>query len=77
MFTTCTRDRRNLLIRPLRVQSPAALTAIEALNFLMTGKIRTTDTDFDPLYCNMVEAGETAGILDTILQRLASYIERT
>jgi type IV pilus assembly protein PilC len=31
---------------------------------------------FDPLYSNMVEAGETGGILDTILQRLASYIEK-
>jgi type IV pilus assembly protein PilC len=31
---------------------------------------------FDPLYYNMVEAGETGGILDTILQRLAAYIEK-
>jgi len=31
---------------------------------------------FDPLYSNMVEAGETGGILDTILQRLAAYIEK-
>ncbi|MGC1202854.1 MAG: type II secretion system F family protein, partial [Candidatus Acidiferrales bacterium] len=31
---------------------------------------------FDPLYYNMVEAGETGGILDTILQRLSSYIEK-
>jgi type IV pilus assembly protein PilC len=31
---------------------------------------------FDPLYCNMVEAGETGGILDTILQRLSGYIEK-
>src|SRR5258708_5630944 len=29
---------------------------------------------FDPLYSNMVEAGETGGILDTILQRLSSSI---
>jgi type IV pilus assembly protein PilC len=34
------------------------------------------DKVFDPLYYNMVEAGETGGILDTILQRLASYIEK-
>src|SRR5690348_3777882 len=27
---------------------------------------------FDPLYYNMVEAGETGGIMDTILQRLSS-----
>src|SRR5271169_2503976 len=31
---------------------------------------------FDPLYYNMVEAGETGGILDTILQRLSLYIEK-
>jgi type IV pilus assembly protein PilC len=31
---------------------------------------------FDDLYANMVEAGETGGILDTILQRLSAYIEK-
>lgn len=31
---------------------------------------------FDDLYTNMVEAGETGGILDGILQRLSSYIEK-
>jgi type IV pilus assembly protein PilC len=31
---------------------------------------------FDDLYANMVEAGETGGILDTILQRLSTYIEK-
>src|ERR1700675_85776 len=31
---------------------------------------------FDALYVNMVEAGETGGILDTILQRLSLYIEK-
>ena len=31
---------------------------------------------FDPLYVNLVEAGETGGILDTILQRLSLYIEK-
>jgi type IV pilus assembly protein PilC len=31
---------------------------------------------FDPLFSNMVEAGETGGILDTILQRLSTYIEK-
>ncbi len=31
---------------------------------------------FDPLYYNMVDAGETGGILDTILQRLSTYIEK-
>ena len=32
---------------------------------------------FDNLYVNMVAAGEAGGILDTILQRLANYIEKT
>lgn len=31
---------------------------------------------FDRLYCNLVQAGEEAGILDTILNRLSSYIEK-
>ena len=31
---------------------------------------------FDDLYTNMVAAGETGGILDTIFQRLSVYIER-
>ena len=31
---------------------------------------------FDPLYTNMVAAGEMGGILDTILKRLATYIEK-
>jgi type IV pilus assembly protein PilC len=31
---------------------------------------------FDPLYTNMIAAGEAGGILDTILQRLAQYIEK-
>lgn len=31
---------------------------------------------FDELYVNMVAAGETGGILDTILNRLAAYMEK-
>ena len=31
---------------------------------------------FDDLYVNLVAAGEVGGILDTILQRLAAYIEK-
>ena len=31
---------------------------------------------FDDLTTNMIEAGETGGILDTILQRLSAYVEK-
>ena len=31
---------------------------------------------FDELYVNLVQAGEIGGILDTILNRLAVYIEK-
>jgi type IV pilus assembly protein PilC len=32
---------------------------------------------FDELYANMVQAGELGGILDTVLQNLADYIEKS
>lgn len=32
---------------------------------------------FDALYCNLVEAGEAGGILETLLTRLAHYQEKT
>lgn len=31
---------------------------------------------FDHLYCNIIEAGETAGILENLLDRLATYMEK-
>ncbi|MCO4792691.1 MAG: type II secretion system F family protein [Bacteriovoracaceae bacterium] len=31
---------------------------------------------FSPLYCNLVKAGESAGILDTILTKLAEHMEK-
>lgn len=32
---------------------------------------------FDPLFCNLVEAGEQGGILDTLLDKIATYKEKT
>jgi len=42
----------------------------------LSASMRQYDKVFDTLYVNLVEAGETGGILDTILQRLSSYIEK-
>jgi type IV pilus assembly protein PilC len=42
----------------------------------LSAAMRAHPKVFDALYVNMVEAGETGGILDTILQRLSTYIEK-
>ena len=42
----------------------------------LSAAMRQYEKVFDALYVNLVEAGETGGILDTILQRLSSYIEK-
>jgi type IV pilus assembly protein PilC len=39
--------------------------------------LRKHPSVFNELYCNLVTAGETGGILDTILNRLAAYIEKS
>jgi type IV pilus assembly protein PilC len=42
----------------------------------LSASLKQYEKVFDPLYSNMVDAGETGGILDTILQRLSTYIEK-
>jgi type IV pilus assembly protein PilC len=43
----------------------------------LSDALRKFPQHFDSLYCNLVAAGETAGILDIILKRLAEYIEKS
>jgi type IV pilus assembly protein PilC len=42
----------------------------------LANAMRQYPTIFDDLTTNMIEAGETGGILDIILQRLATYVEK-
>jgi type IV pilus assembly protein PilC len=42
----------------------------------LSNAMRAYPKIFDDLTTNMIEAGEAGGILDTILQRLASYVEK-
>jgi type IV pilus assembly protein PilC len=43
----------------------------------LSGAFRKFPMYFDNLYCNLVEAGEAAGILEQLLDRLATYMEKT
>ena len=42
----------------------------------LNGAFKKYPLYFDPLFCNLVEAGEQAGILETLLDRLATYKEK-
>jgi type IV pilus assembly protein PilC len=42
----------------------------------LTAAFRKYPLYFDPLFCNLVQAGEQAGILDSLLDRLATYKEK-
>jgi len=56
------------IIRQIKEEVESGSTFTDALR--KHGKL------FDDLYVNMVAAGEVAGILDTILHRLAGYLEK-
>ena len=43
----------------------------------LSAAFRKYPMHFNALYCNLVEAGEAAGILESLLDRLAVYMEKT
>ncbi|GMR20921.1 MAG: type II secretion system F family protein [Gammaproteobacteria bacterium] len=42
----------------------------------LTAALSKHPLQFDPLYCNLIQAGEAAGILDSILDKVATYKEK-
>ena len=49
---------------------------VEAGNSLVEA-LKKHPLHFNSLYCNLIEAGEHAGILEAILHKLATYLEKT
>ncbi|MBT8430386.1 MAG: type II secretion system F family protein [Gammaproteobacteria bacterium] len=43
----------------------------------LTASLRKHPLYFDDLFCNLVEAGEAAGVLETLLHKIATYKEKT
>ena len=43
----------------------------------LAGALRRRPRYFDELYCNLIDAGELAGTLDTLLERVATYKEQS
>jgi len=43
----------------------------------LTAALRKHPLYFDDLFCNLVEAGEQAGVLETLLDKIATYKEKT
>ncbi len=43
----------------------------------MAAAFRRHPRYFDTLYCNLIDAGEQGGILDSLLERLSLYMEKT
>lgn len=43
----------------------------------LAGALRKHPLQFDDLFCNLVDAGEAAGVLDDLLDKIATYKEKT
>jgi type IV pilus assembly protein PilC len=70
----------NILAEQSDSKNLRAVTSTVARNVeqgsTLAESLRKHPRTFDDLFTNMVEVGETGGILDIVLQRLAAYIEK-
>lgn len=67
-----TESSTNQILKDALIQISASIDSGRRLSESMMKHPRI----FDRLYCNLIQAGEEAGIIDTILTRLAVYIEK-
>ncbi|QKT03031.1 type II secretion system F family protein [Ectothiorhodospiraceae bacterium 2226] len=64
-------------------ENPSVQTLVNAIKTdveagtSLTEALRKHPRQFDDLYCNLVNAGEQAGILDNLLDKIATYKEKT
>ncbi len=64
-------------------QNPSMRELIQDIKADVEGGTNLSETlrkhprHFGDLFCNLVEAGESAGVLDTLLDKLATYLEKT
>ncbi len=63
--------------QPLMRQLLASLKRDIEAGSSLASALRRHPRYFDPLYCNLVEAGEQAGALDNLLERIATYKEKS
>lgn len=61
---------------PILKQSLSLITSDLNTGKRLADSMATQPTIFNKLYVNLVKAGEEGGVLDTILNRLAEYIEK-
>jgi type IV pilus assembly protein PilC len=71
-FDIVAKGSSSLAVTRLLMDIKAEVEAGSSLN----QAFRRYPLHFDALYCNLVEAGEQAGILDSLLERLATYKEK-
>lgn len=62
---------------PRMVRLLLALRADIETGTSLSAAFRKQPAQFSALYCNLVAAGEAAGILDSLLDRLAQYLEKS
>jgi type IV pilus assembly protein PilC len=71
-FEIVARGHRNARFARLMMDIKSRIEAGSSLS----QAFREHPAQFDSLYCNLVSAGETSGMLDAILDRLATYKEK-